>query len=107
MPPETRAEQAKLFNNQTGDFKVLVASDAIGMGLNLQIKRVVFETMRKFDGAAVKLLSYSQVKQIAGRAGRFGSSFLGGLVTTLESSDMAHLHTAMAAPMTVLKVCGG
>jgi hypothetical protein len=60
---------------------VLVASDAIGMGLNLNISRVVFSTLHKFDGYKRRLLTDSEIKQIAGRAGRYRSIFPTGEVT--------------------------
>ncbi|CAI5466129.1 unnamed protein product [Closterium sp. Yama58-4] len=50
LPPETRRQQARLFNEEESDFRVLVASDAIGMGLNLSIRRVIFSTLHKFNG---------------------------------------------------------
>lgn len=71
LPPETRAAQAALFNDPDNDYDFLVASDAIGMGLNLEIKRVVFESAFKFDGMAHRQLSIPEVKQIGGRAGRY------------------------------------
>ncbi|KAH8889812.1 hypothetical protein GQ53DRAFT_689784 [Thozetella sp. PMI_491] len=71
LPPETRAQQAALFNDPNNEYDILVASDAIGMGLNLEIKRVVFEAASKFDGMAHRLLSVPEVKQIGGRAGRY------------------------------------
>jgi hypothetical protein len=49
---------------------ILVATDAIGMGLNLAIRRIIFSTMTKFDGKSRRPLSISEVKQIGGRAGR-------------------------------------
>ncbi|KAK3950121.1 P-loop containing nucleoside triphosphate hydrolase protein [Pseudoneurospora amorphoporcata] len=71
LPPETRAAQAALFNDPNNDYDFLVASDAIGMGLNLEIKRVVFESAFKFDGSTQRPLTIPEVKQIAGRAGRY------------------------------------
>ncbi|KAK5660260.1 hypothetical protein OQA88_12799 [Cercophora sp. LCS_1] len=71
LPPETRAHQAALFNDPTNDYDFLVASDAIGMGLNLEIKRVIFESASKFDGATWRHLTIPEIKQIGGRAGRF------------------------------------
>ncbi|RMZ84678.1 hypothetical protein DV737_g894, partial [Chaetothyriales sp. CBS 132003] len=50
LPPDTRAQQAALFNDPNNDYDFLVASDAIGMGLNLSIKRIVFEGVTKFNG---------------------------------------------------------
>lgn len=73
LPPEVREEQAKGFNapETPRGYDVMVASDAIGMGLNLRIKRVIFQTLNKFDGRQEIDLSYSQIKQIGGRAGRY------------------------------------
>lgn len=71
LPPETRAQQARLFNDPDNDYDFLVASDAIGMGLNLAIKRVIFESTIKNNGVSYVPLQISEVKQIAGRAGRY------------------------------------
>lgn len=71
LPPETRAQQAALFNDPNNDYDYLAASDAIGMGLNLEVKRVVFETVWKFDGIRNRVLSVPELKQIGGRAGRY------------------------------------
>jgi ATP-dependent RNA helicase SUPV3L1/SUV3 len=70
LPPEVRRREAERF--ASGESHILVATDAIGMGLNLPIRRVLFSTMTKFDGTDDRLLSESEVHQIAGRAGRFG-----------------------------------
>lgn len=77
---------------------VLVASDAIGMGLNLNIRRLIFTKLEKFDGiqksaysmwyeeliACRRYLTESEAKQIAGRAGRYGGTFPEGHVTWYE-----------------------
>ncbi|MET0334264.1 MAG: helicase-related protein, partial [Rhizobacter sp.] len=70
LPPEVRRREAERF--ATGESHILVATDAIGMGLNLPIRRVLFSTVTKFDGQADRTLDESEVHQIAGRAGRFG-----------------------------------
>jgi len=70
LPPEVRRREAERY--ATGESHVLVATDAIGMGLNLPIRRVLFSTLTKFDGVADRRLSESEVHQIAGRAGRYG-----------------------------------
>lgn len=70
LPPEVRRREAERFSE--GASHILVATDAIGMGLNLPIRRVLFSTMSKFDGVADRPLGESEVHQIAGRAGRFG-----------------------------------
>ncbi|KAF2812919.1 uncharacterized protein BDZ99DRAFT_381376 [Mytilinidion resinicola] len=71
LPPETRAQQAKLFNDPDNDYDYLVASDAVGMGLNLSIKRVIFEAASKHNGVSHVPLKIAEVKQIGGRAGRY------------------------------------
>ena len=70
LPPEVRKREAERFAH--GHAQVLVATDAIGMGLNLPIRRVLFSTLVKFDGVGDRTLEVSEVHQIAGRAGRFG-----------------------------------
>lgn len=100
LPPETKSEQAKLFN--AGKLDVMVASDAIGMGLNLRIKRVIFDTLSKWNGTETVPLSLSQIKQIAGRAGRYGTSRDAsphGLVLTRHEDEMDILRAALAAPV--------
>src|SRR5204863_5893351 len=71
LPPEIRAQQAALFNDPDNEYDFLVASDAIGMGLNLSVKRIIFETIWKRGNHGKEKLSISQLKQIAGRAGRY------------------------------------
>lgn len=68
LSPRTRNAQVGLY--QAGDVDHLVATDAIGMGLNLDIDHVVFTRLSKFDGAGPRRLSPAEVGQIAGRAGR-------------------------------------
>ncbi|HEX7636874.1 MAG TPA: helicase-related protein, partial [Burkholderiaceae bacterium] len=70
LPPEVRRREAERFAHGQAD--ILVATDAIGMGLNLPIRRVLFSTMKKFDGVGDRALDESEVHQIAGRAGRYG-----------------------------------
>lgn len=59
--------QAMMFNDENNYFDVLVASDAIGMGLNLNISRIIFSKLRKYDGTGVRDLTVSEIKQIAGK----------------------------------------
>jgi ATP-dependent RNA helicase SUPV3L1/SUV3 len=70
LPPEVRRREAERFAG--GESHILVATDAIGMGLNLPIQRVLFSTLTKFDGQDDRGLTESEVHQIAGRAGRYG-----------------------------------
>ncbi|KAG1143552.1 hypothetical protein G6F37_003418 [Rhizopus arrhizus] len=106
LPPETRALQAKSFNDPDSGIDVLVASDAVGMGLNLNIKRVVFSNIQKFDGKEVRPISIPQLKQIAGRAGRFGTAYGNGIVTALNRADLRYIKEAVAAPNVELEMAG-
>jgi hypothetical protein len=81
LGPEVRRAEAARFRN--GEAEILVATDAIGMGLTIgPLRRVVFSTLRKFDGVRERQLTAMEIKQIAGRAGRFGHHDE-GLVTAL------------------------
>lgn len=68
LSPRTRNAQVELY--QSGDVDFLVATDAIGMGLNLDVNHVAFAQRRKFDGYQYRDLSPAELGQIAGRAGR-------------------------------------
>lgn len=68
LSPRTRNAQVELY--QSGDVDYLVATDAIGMGLNMDIDHVAFAASHKFDGRTVRALTAAEVGQIAGRAGR-------------------------------------
>ncbi len=70
LPPDVRRNQARSF--QQGDSDVVVSTDAIAMGMNLPIERVVFLESEKYDGDIVRPLTDAEIKQIAGRAGRYG-----------------------------------
>ncbi|KAI8566288.1 hypothetical protein RHMOL_Rhmol02G0028700 [Rhododendron molle] len=106
LPPETRTRQATMFNDASSEFDVLVASDAIGMGLNLNISRIIFSTLKKFDGTEMRELTISEIKQIAGRAGRYGSKFPLGEVTCLDAEDLPLLHSALESKSPVLERAG-
>lgn len=96
LPPDVRQEQAALFNDPSSGRDVLVASDAVGMGLNLHIRRVVFHSLEKFDGDIVRRLYAPEIRQIAGRAGRFGGRYGNrGLVSCLRASDLPHVRRAL------------
>lgn len=111
LPPETRSQQARLFNARDNEYNILVASDAVGMGLNLNIGRVVFSTVKKFGGArAAGLVDIppALAKQIAGRAGRAGGAYeaTGGVATTLVADDLEYLKESFEQPQTPLKAAG-
>lgn len=69
LPPEVRRRQIERFKNCETD--ICIATDAIGMGINLPADRVCFVKLNKFDGNNVRLLKNLEIKQIGGRAGRF------------------------------------
>ncbi len=95
LPPEVRRLQCAAFNR--GERPVLVSTDAIGMGVNLPIQRILFTEISKFDGEEIRPLTSQEVKQIAGRAGRLGIYDVGYVGSTgggqaflemqLESAD--------------------
>ncbi|MEN4053683.1 MULTISPECIES: SUV3 C-terminal domain-containing protein [Sulfurimonas] len=70
LSPEVRREEARRFRE--GETQILVATDAIAMGMNLPIKTILFSKAEKFDGIAQRNLFASEIQQIAGRAGRYG-----------------------------------
>lgn len=72
MSPQARNSQVELF--QSGAVDYIVATDAIGLGLNLDLKHVCFASLRKFDGREDRNLTWAEIGQIAGRAGRFEES---------------------------------
>ena len=69
LSPKTRNAQVELF--QSGDVDFLVATDAIGMGINMDLDYVYFSNLKKFDGKKLRKLNISEIGQIAGRAGRY------------------------------------
>ena len=68
LSPKTRNAQVELY--QSGDVDFLVATDAIGMGINMDINNVSFNNLKKFDGKKTRRLTLNEISQIAGRAGR-------------------------------------
>ncbi len=70
LPPEARRNEVRKYLD--GENDIVVATDAIGLGISLPIKRVIFAETEKFDGKEFRPLTTAEVKQIGGRAGRFG-----------------------------------
>ena len=89
LPPEIRRRQMHLFTS--GQTKVVVSTDAIGMGLNLPVRRIVFLQAEKFDGVSRRPLQTAEIRQIAGRAGRFGI-YDTGYVTAMGENELAYIH---------------
>ena len=69
LSPKTRNAQVELY--QSGDVDFLVATDAIGMGINMDLDHIYFSNLKKFDGKKLRKLNLSEIGQIAGRAGRY------------------------------------
>lgn len=95
LPPEIRRRQTRLFNR--GKTKVAVATDAIGMGLNLPVRRIVFLQADKFDGTSRRPLRTPEIKQIAGRAGRYGI-YDKGYVSAMGEQELEYIRERFEAP---------
>ncbi|CAB3258156.1 unnamed protein product [Arctia plantaginis] len=103
LPPGTKLAQANKFNDPNSACKVMVATDAIGLGINLSIRRIIFYSLVKpvvnEDGdKEMDVISISQALQIAGRAGRYGSAWETGYVTTYKPEDLATLKQLLSKP---------
>ncbi|WP_341668530.1 helicase-related protein [Alcaligenes sp. SDU_A2] len=94
LAPEVRRTESERFSQGHAD--VLVATDAIGMGLNLPIRRVIFSTVHKFDGRSMRALNATEVRQIAGRAGRYGL-YPKGYVGAMDPHDLQHVRAQLQA----------
>lgn len=104
LSPRTRNAQVELFQN--GDVDFLVATDAIGMGLNLDVDHVAFAGNRKFDGYQYRLLNPGEMGQIAGRAGRYtrdGTFGVTGRVDPFDDDLVRRLESHAFEPVRVLQ----
>ena len=89
LSPKTRNSQVELY--QSGDVDYLVATDAIGMGINMDLDNVYFSSLKKFDGKKLRRLNLSEIGQIAGRAGRYlnnGSFGITGDCNEINSEEV-------------------
>ena len=89
LSPKTRNAQVELY--QSGDVDFLVATDAIGMGINMDLNNVYFSNLKKFDGRKLRRLNLSEIGQIAGRAGRYlndGTFGITGQCKEINSDDV-------------------
>lgn len=84
LPPQIRKRQFEMF--LSGETEVVVATDAIGLGVNLPIRRIVFMNISKFDGAHRRQLNEYEIRQIAGRAGRRGIYDYGYVTSTSQGN---------------------
>jgi ATP-dependent RNA helicase SUPV3L1/SUV3 len=85
LPPASRREEVRRFTE--GETTVVVATDAIGMGVSLPIRRIIFCQTEKFDGITMRNLKTTEILQIAGRAGRFGK-YPVGYVCAMKNPDL-------------------
>jgi ATP-dependent RNA helicase SUPV3L1/SUV3 len=90
LSPRTRNAQVALY--QSGEVGFLVATDAIGMGLNMDVDHVAFAGLRKFDGKRTRWLHPAEVGQIAGRAGRYRKDGTFGVTGEAEEMDEDLVH---------------
>ena len=103
LSPRTRNAQVAMF--QAGEVDYLVATDAIGMGLNMDVAHVAFASLRKFDGRRTRRLTIAEMAQIAGRAGRhqrdgtFGSLSLDGQVAQFDDEEVLAIEEHRFAPL--------
>ncbi|XP_030768265.1 ATP-dependent RNA helicase SUV3 homolog, mitochondrial isoform X2 [Sitophilus oryzae] len=102
LPPGTKLAQAAKFNDPDNSCKILVATDAIGMGLNLSIRRIIFYSlikpiMNEKGEKEMDTISVSSALQIAGRAGRYGTKWEQGFVTTFKPEDLQTLKTLLSS----------
>ncbi len=94
LSPKTRNAQVELY--QSGDVDFLVATDAIGMGINMDLDHVYFSNLKKFDGKKLRKLNLSEIGQIAGRAGRYlndGNFGITGDCREITSEDVELLES--------------
>ncbi len=104
LSPRTRNAQVALY--QSGDVDYLVATDAIGMGLNLDVDHVAFAQNRKFDGFQYRQLTAAEIGQIAGRAGRHirdGTFGVTGRVDPFDDGLVARIEAHEFEPVKVLQ----
>ena len=104
LSPRTRNAQVALY--QSGDVDFLVATDAIGMGINMDVDHVAFSALEKFDGVGVRPLRPDEIGQIAGRAGRHmndGTFGVTGEAAALEEETVARVESHRYEPVRVLQ----
>jgi len=94
LSPKTRNAQVELY--QSGDVDFLVATDAIGMGINMDLDNIFFSNLKKFDGKKLRKLNLSEIGQISGRAGRYlndGTFGITGDCVEINSDEVELLET--------------
>ncbi|XP_060828972.1 ATP-dependent RNA helicase SUV3 homolog, mitochondrial [Bombus pascuorum] len=111
LPPGTKIAQAARFNDANDPCKILVATNAIGMGLNLHIRRIIFysitqPTINEKGEVDIDTISVSSALQIAGRAGRYGTQWPKGFVTTYKPEDLPLLKNLLQKSPEEIKQAG-
>jgi ATP-dependent RNA helicase SUPV3L1/SUV3 len=101
LSPEVRREEARRFREAQSD--ILVATDAIAMGLNLPIKTVIFSKDNKFDGLRRRELLPTEVAQISGRAGRYGLQEI-GYIGALDNKSLETITSKFYTPLPSIKL---
>ena len=100
LSPEVRRDEAKRFREKKS--QILIATDAIAMGLNLPIKTILFTTDTKFDGVSKRKITVNEITQIAGRAGRFGH-FEAGYLGATRRDILEHVRVEFDSPIKTIK----
>jgi ATP-dependent RNA helicase SUPV3L1/SUV3 len=104
LSPRTRNAQVALY--QSGDVDFLVATDAIGMGINMDVDHVAFSALEKFDGISIRPLKPEEIGQIAGRAGRHMNDGTFGVTAeadSIEDETVARVESHRYEPVRVLQ----
>lgn len=100
LSPEVRKDEAKKFRE--GKSQILIATDAIAMGLNLPIKNILFTTHTKFDGIRKRAISTNEIVQIAGRAGRY-KLFDNGYIGATRKDVLSYIQNKIKEPIKSIK----
>lgn len=100
LSPEVRRDEARRFREKKS--QILIATDAIAMGLNLPIKTILFTTFTKFDGVSKRKINVNEIVQIAGRAGRFGL-FKAGYLGSNRRDVLSYIKEEFGAPIKTIK----
>lgn len=100
LSPEVRRDEAQRFREKKS--QILIATDAISMGLNLPIKTILFTTDTKFDGVSKRKITVNEIVQIAGRAGRFGI-FEAGFLGATRRDVLEYIKVEFESPIRTIK----
>ena len=100
LSPEVRKDEAKKFRD--GKSQILIATDAIAMGLNLPIKNILFTTHTKFDGVKKRAISTNEIVQISGRAGRY-KLFDNGYIGATKKDVLSYIQNKIKEPIKSIK----